>query len=99
VRALHHATTALTSKKLRLEWDGPRPEGLRNETLLPAVWTTLRACWPTPPGTSQDERMTLRLVSSAGTRCTLAWEAVFDFDFAASLDKTETRVGEFTLSW
>ena len=93
------ATAALTSKKLRLEWAGPYPEGLRNETLLPRVWAALRTRWPEPPGNSQDERITLRLVSAAGTRCRLAWEAVFDFDYAGTIDKTETHLGEFELDW
>jgi hypothetical protein len=97
LRPLDLATAALTSKKLRLDWAGPRPEGLRNETLLPLVWTALRARWPEPPGNSQDERVTLRLVSAAGTRCCLAWEAVFDFDFAGMIDKTETHSGEFDI--
>jgi hypothetical protein len=96
---LSHATTALTNRKLRLEWEGPRPERLENKVLLPAVWKTLRECWPEPPGTSQDERITLRLVSASGTGCSLAWEAVFDFDFASSMDKTQTRSGELDVRY
>lgn len=91
---LDQAAAALAIKKLRIEWDGTRPEGVRDEALLPVVWTTLRVAWPTPPGISQDERVTLRLVARSATGCRLAWEAVFDFDFASSIDKTETRSGE-----
>jgi hypothetical protein len=90
---LEQATAALRSKKLRLEWSGPRPPVSTDDALLLAVWKVLRTCWPSPPGLSQDERVTLRLVS--GDR--VAWEAVFDFDFASSIDKTETRSGELDL--
>ena len=96
---LSQATTALTTRKLRLVWEGPRPDRLEDEVLLPAVWKTLRACWPTPPGTSQDESITLRLVVASDSGCSLAWEAEFDFDFASSTDRTQTRAGELDLSW
>lgn len=86
---LDQATAALRAKKLHLAWMGPRPPAPTDEVLLPALWTALRACWPTAPGTSQDERVTLRLVAEGR----VAWEAVFDFDFASSSDKTETRSG------
>lgn len=90
---LEQATAALRSKKLRLEWTGSRPSSPTDEVLLVAVWTALRTCWPTPPGNSQDERVTLRLLADGR----VAWEAVFDFDYAASIDKTETRSGELDL--
>jgi len=90
---LEQATAALRSKKLRLEWLGPRPPAATDQALLPAVWATLRSCWPSPPGNSQDERVTLRLVAEGR----IAWEAVFDFDYASSTDKTETRSGELDL--
>ena len=93
------AIAALATKKLRIEWDGIRPEGLPDEVLLPVVWTTLRASWPAAPATSQDERVTLRLVARSGMGCRISWMAVFDFDFAASMDRTETRSGELEITW
>jgi hypothetical protein len=95
---LAQAAAALATRKLRIEWDGIRPEELHDEALLPVVWATLRAVWPAPPGLCEDERVTLRCVERTATGFRVAWEAVFDFDFAGSIDKTETRSGALEIS-
>lgn len=92
---LEAAQDALARKKLRVSWEGPRPETLTDARLLAALWGELRRQWPTPPGNSQDESVQLRV--AAPSPLTLAWVATYDFDYASSSDRTETRQGMLRL--
>ncbi len=95
--AAEAARRALVAHKLRVEWATSRPAWLTDEALLGPLWRALRERWPEAPGSSQDERVTLRVLEVGQGGCRLGWDAVFDLDYAAMYDRTETAAGELEL--
>lgn len=91
------ALQAIRDKKLSIRWEGPRPQELNDDRLLPPLWTALRRRWPKPPGTSQDEKVTLRLIGSSDKAVRLHLTAVFDHDFCSQYDRTEEHQEEICL--
>ncbi len=91
------AITAVAARKLRVEWATPRPARLTDGVVLGPLWLALRARWPGAPGSSQDERVTLRVLEAGQDSCRLGWDAVFDLDYAAMYDRTEAAAGELVL--
>lgn len=91
---------AVAAKKLRLYWDvDPLPAGAPDkDAILEALWGVLRDRHAAP-GVSQDERLDVRAVVAAadgGVQVQVYY--VFDRDFAAMYDQTESFEGEIALS-
>lgn len=78
-------------EKLRLQWRGPPPA--EADALARTVFALVAARQPGRPGPSQDETLTLEAVGPG----VLAFEYVFDHDYASQYDATERWSGTAAL--
>lgn len=91
---------AVGAKKLRLYWDvAALPAGGPDkDAILLALWGVLRDRHAAPE-VSQDERLDVRAVrATAGGGVVVEFFYVFDRDYAAMYDQTESFEGEVALA-